>query len=231
MSVTISHSTPTAEVSIIAQKQGAAIIPTSSFVASFKPEPNSEYMISPVSVDPSLSIDSGSAVAVTGGIDAYSSVNISLGVQPFNNTANSMSGFIYTFSGFHVENIEDFSVGDFVVFNASIDPIHDSYKSKLYKADTSSMDRGATTNIFILKVINAGGISVMHKGFHDYELLDSIIEEWIPGQTLYSNNEGLSINPPTASSSWIRSVGFCVPNIDDKKRIWFEPDSTYIKRA
>jgi hypothetical protein len=39
----------------------------------------------------------------------------------------------------------------------------------------------------------------------------------------------LDTSPSTTSGHWVRSLGFCIPNNQNKKTVWFEPDSTYLK--
>ena len=71
-------------------------------------------------------------------------------------------------------------------------------------------------------------LKVMHKGY--LEIPDSKINNWSVGSTLYLNNNNiLDIVPATGSGNWVRSLGFCIPNKENKKIIWFEPDSTYLK--
>ena len=68
----------------------------------------------------------------------------------------------------------------------------------------------------------------MHKGY--IEIPDNKINSWSVGSTLYLNSDSkLNTSPTTSSGHWVRSLGFCIPNNENKKIIWFEPDSTYLK--
>mgnify|MGYP003126473664 FL=1 len=69
----------------------------------------------------------------------------------------------------------------------------------------------------------------MHKGY--IEIPNAKIENWSVGRTIYLNNNNiLNINPANNPGTWVRSLGFCMPNNTNKKFIWFEPDTTYLKR-
>ena len=74
---------------------------------------------------------------------------------------------------------------------------------------------------------------LMHKGYVDFDAKSTdenpnALESWENGRTLYIKGTQIAINPTSVSGSWARSIGFCMPNIDGKKRIWFESDSTYL---
>lgn len=66
----------------------------------------------------------------------------------------------------------------------------------------------------------------MHKGYVEYENLDEGLQSWQAGDTLYMNGNKISLTPPQTSNNWVKSIGFCFPNINNKLLIWFEPDST-----
>jgi hypothetical protein len=74
---------------------------------------------------------------------------------------------------------------------------------------------------------------LMHKGYLDFDNISTdsnpnALQSWQIGQTIYLNNNKISITPPNTSGSWVKSIGFCMPNNINKKRIWFESDSTFL---
>jgi len=96
------------------------------------------------------------------------------------------------------------------------------------KANTNDLNKGAKTNLFLYLSYVAGNLKVLHKGY--YDVPNDFIENWSAGKTIYLNASGkLDTSPSTTSGHWVRSLGFCIPNTESKKRVWFEPDSTYLK--
>ena len=79
---------------------------------------------------------------------------------------------------------------------------------------------------------SGGNLILLQKGYFDFTLESTNFGAWAGGRTLYVNVLGkLDILPTTVSNHWVKSMGYCIPNTENKKRIWFEPDTTYLKIA
>jgi len=72
----------------------------------------------------------------------------------------------------------------------------------------------------------------MHKGYVDFaDTTSSSLNSWVPGENIYINEGNISVTSPQTSGHWVKSIGFCMPNIENKNRIWFESDSTFFTIA
>ena len=93
----------------------------------------------------------------------------------------------------------------------------------------SDVEAGAKKSLFIFISYDSNErLTVMHKGYFEPDV--SKITSWDVGATLYPNDlNKFSTSPTSTSGNWVRSLGFCIPNTQNKKFIWFEPDTTYLK--
>tara|TARA_Y100000004_G_C8905262_1_gene408369 strand:+ start:548 stop:1240 length:693 start_codon:yes stop_codon:yes gene_type:complete len=192
--------------------------------ASFSPQNVEDILLSPGSVQ--FQTTSGSVPSSTiGGIVIQQNVNIQVGEESQSLVPQLLTAFQYHFDNFVLESSSSFEKGDIIFFKLGTN----GYSSTIEKADILNTEKGAYNNLFIFISYESQRLTVMHKGY--IEIPNSKIETWSVGRTLYLNNENiLHINPATVSGGWVRSLGFCVPNNENKKFIWFDPDTTYLKR-
>jgi len=158
---------------------------------------------------------------------SINSFGIGLNSLP-NGALESLMELKYSFAGFSESTIEAGIVAkDLVVF---VDlPVTESniYGAGLAKADTLT-EVHASKNLFVFVSYINNVLILMHKGYLDFEDTSSeSLNSWGNGDGLYINGSNISITPPQSNGSWVKSIGFCMPNIEGVKRIWFESDSTY----
>ena len=197
----------------------------------FKPSPINTALISPI-VANNVPISSVTSPVVLGGISLQPDVTVNVGSSTDSIVAQLLSSFRYTFDDFPVEEIEA-TVGALVYFSDT--PVYtsttfDVYSSSLRSANTDALTKGAKGNVFIYigHSADTSTLTLLHKGYFDLE--DSQVANWSPGKTIYLNALGqLDTTPSVTSGHWVKSLGFCIPNKENKKRVWFEPDSTYLK--
>tara|TARA_R100000278_G_C5408088_1_gene142050 strand:- start:1 stop:531 length:531 start_codon:yes stop_codon:yes gene_type:complete len=149
-----------------------------------------------------------------------------------NGATESLIELKYQFSGFPVGSMDaDVNYGDVVVFNTSVPTDLNPYGTALEKASTSNPEH-ANKNLFIFVNYTDSNLILMHKGYVDFEdTTSSSLNSWIAGENIYINNGNISITAPQTSGHWVKSIGFCMPNIENKNRIWFESDSTFFTIA
>tara|TARA_R100000734_G_scaffold6538_1_gene5508 strand:+ start:889 stop:1437 length:549 start_codon:yes stop_codon:yes gene_type:complete len=145
-------------------------------------------------------------------------------------TSESLIELKYSFTGFNQQDMHQFKKGDVVVLEHS-DGIN-SYNTIISKASTNSVTHADRMLLVFFSYIGSTLI-LMHKGYLDFDNISSegsenSLESWEIGKTLYLNNNKISISPPAQGGNWVKSIGFCMPNKVNKKRIWFESDSTYL---
>lgn len=190
---------------------------------SFTPYPDNELLIVPETVSYTTKLTSTPEVPI-GGIVHQQSVDVQVGSTSGSIVPQLLTAYRYKFEEYTLSNSSIFAYGDVVFFGSG----SNNYNATLYKADVTNTSFGAFNNLFIFISYTENTLEVMHKGY--LEIPDSKIESWAVGSTLYLNSSSkLHINPTTSSGHWVRSLGFCVPNNVNKKYIWFEPDSTYLK--
>ena len=170
-------------------------------------------------------------------INASSQLNITLGTLLESPLQKELDGFKYRFENFVDPGISDIygagnpialSYGDVVYLESDLSENANVWGVKCKKAFVTNVDNGAFNTLFVFISHIDNVLIVMHKGFFDLE--NENISQWTAGRAIYLNeNNILDITPTSESNSWVRSLGYCVPNKDSKKRIWFELDSTYIK--
>jgi len=171
-------------------------------------------------------------------INVGSQLNITLGTLVESPFQNHLDSFTYQFDDFVDPGIEtawggdgwDISLkfGDVVYLKSDLSETANEWNAVCRKAFVDNVDYGAFNTLFIFISHINDRLILMHKGFFD--LNDANISQWTAGRALYLNeNHILDITPTGQANNWVRSLGYCVPNKVSKKRIWFEPDSTYIK--
>ena len=191
--------------------------------ASFTPTPDNDILITPETVSYTTEIASTQEAPI-GGIVYQQGINIQVGSPSGSIVPQLLTAYKYKFENYTLENPSLFSLGDVVFFGAG----SNEYNTTLTKASVSNTGFGAYNNLFIFISYTGTTLEVMHKGY--LEIPDSKIDSWVVGATIYLNaSNKFHNNPTTISGHWVRSLGFCVPNNVNKKYIWFEPDSTYLK--
>lgn len=155
---------------------------------------------------------------------AINSAGVGLGSLP-NGATESLIEIKYDFDSFTSLNAS-LQKGDACVFHSTTQGVGGSYENtSLSKADTNTANN-STKNIFIFISYANSIVTLMHKGYVEYENLNEGLQSWQAGDTLYMNGNKISLTPPQTSNNWVKSIGFCFPNINNKLLIWFEPDST-----
>jgi len=228
--VTIQVSEATETLKIGYYPEGLAVIPEIGATINVETEPNTK----------SINIDNATIYNINNAIgnqnlsfDTSNALSVTLGTILSTPLLQELDAFKYNFSNFTLNNAEGyFNVGDIVYFTVDNSESANDYGTKLLKASTLSTSLGAYNNLMIFLSYDNGSLTLIHKGYFDYEPDDANISGWSPGRTLYlDGNNRLSTIPTTTPSSWVRSLGFCVPNTLGKYRVWFEADSTYLKLA
>lgn len=190
---------------------------------SFTPSPNNEALFTAETASYVTEVAPYQESAI-GGITYQQPINVQVGEVSGSIVPQLLTAYKYKFEDYTLSNSNDFSSGDVVFFKSGAS----EYGTTLEKADVFSTEKGAYHNLFIFLSYTEKTLEVMHKGY--FEIPDSKISSWAVGQTLYLDKDNkLDINPSSTSGHWVRSLGFCIPNNVNKKFIWFEPDSTYLK--
>tara|TARA_R100001443_G_scaffold115055_1_gene132054 strand:+ start:1092 stop:1613 length:522 start_codon:yes stop_codon:yes gene_type:complete len=142
-----------------------------------------------------------------------------------NGATESLMELKYQFTGWPTYAVpSNVQYGDVVCFNGVIES---PFGVGLERAQTGNPYH-ANKALFIFVSLTNGNLILMHKGYVDFENTTSgPLNSWVPGESLYVNDGNISVTSPQTSGSWVKSIGFCMPNTEDKKRIWFESDSTY----
>tara|TARA_R110000744_G_scaffold85967_2_gene168006 strand:+ start:7900 stop:8598 length:699 start_codon:yes stop_codon:yes gene_type:complete len=226
ISITVSESS---SFKINAYPNGFAIIPTSGYSHFFNPEPDNNYAFS-VSGNEVLNIQNAESSFGIGSFDISGAVNVTLGTLPYSTLASELDGFKYKFENFNLTTADQnsLSVGDVVYFK-HIDS-YNQYNCTVKKALTSDISKGAHSGLLIFLGYTGGNLFIMSKGYFDYEQNDNRLVNWESGKTIYLNDQSnIDVSPSTLSNYWVKSLGLCIPNNINKKRIWFDPDSTYLK--
>ena len=151
-----------------------------------------------------------------------------LGLNGLHNGAtDSLIELKYLFEGYTSSGIVgSFQRGDLCVFEEEL-LSSNPYNTVLKKANTNNLSN-AEKNLFVFISYQDNNLILLHKGYLDFVDTESeSLESWEVGSSLYLNKDKIAINSPQSSGNWVKSIGFCIPNIENKKRIWFEQDSTY----
>jgi len=144
-----------------------------------------------------------------------------------NGINNSLIELKYSYPAFNQDSLSTYSKGDLVVFKEDTSVTKNAYSTLVEKASTGTIEHANKALMIFISYSN-GVLTVMHKGYLDFEDTSGPISSWSVGRSLYVNGSNIGINPSGGAGEWVKSIGFCMPNSDDVKRIWFEPDSTYL---
>tara|TARA_B110000902_G_C14285641_1_gene578654 strand:- start:2415 stop:3119 length:705 start_codon:yes stop_codon:yes gene_type:complete len=199
----------------------------------FVPSASNTALVSPIDIN-NVPISTSIAPAIIGGMSLQPDINVQVGSSGNSIVQNLLNSFRYTFPYFPYEEVVGGVSPGQVIYFSSTEVINTPdtfgvYNSSVQLADTSSVSKGAVSNLFMyISHAETADIIMLHKGY--YEMPDDLIVNWTPGKTIYLNAEGkLDTSPSATSGHWVRSLGFCIPNNQHKKTVWFEPDSTYLK--
>ena len=184
--------------------------------------------------DINISTDLSQSISVTmtpftfGGLTAQPDINLNVGTQQDPVSVNqSFQNFKYKFINF-AQDTSSLNAGDVVYFHATVDS--SNYGVEIRKVNVSNVQNGAKHSLFIFLTKTAQNTLVLlQKGFYDFSQTSNQIGTWIAGETLYLNSVGVFDTTNFGDGQWIKSVGYCVPNTDNVKRIWFEADTTFVK--
>jgi|21_taG_2_1085346.scaffolds.fasta_scaffold19288_2 hypothetical protein len=144
-----------------------------------------------------------------------------------NGINNSLIELKYSYPAFNQDSLSNYTKGELVVFKEDSSASKNAYSTLMEKASTGTIEH-ANKNLMIFISYSNGVLTAMHKGYLDFEDTNGPLSSWSVGRSLYVNGTNIGINPSGSTGSWVKSIGFCMPNSDDVKRIWFEPDSTYL---
>jgi len=155
--------------------------------------------------------------------------NVGLSGLP-GSVSESLIELKYSFRGFNQQDMHQFQKGDVVVlqYNDGVNP----YNATIAPANTNSVSHADRMLLVFFSYVG-GTLILMHKGYLDFDDIstedsENALESWEVGKTLYLNNTKINTSPPAQGGNWVKSIGFCMPNKVNKKRIWFESDSTYL---
>lgn len=145
-------------------------------------------------------------------------------------TSESLIELKYSFRGYSQQGLGDFKKGDVVIIESSQGT--NSYNMVITKANTGNTAHADKMLLVFFSYIGTTLI-LMHKGYLDFDDVsttdvENSLQSWEIGRTLYMDANKISITPPAQGGNWVKSIGFCMPNKVNKKRIWFESDSTYL---
>lgn len=228
--VNIKTSIATETLKINYYPEGFAVIPDSASHQYINTTPNTQSVeIQDVTSYSITNVDNSSNLS----FDASNALGITLGTAPSSQLLEGLDAYKYSFPDFNNYGDDDLTTltaGDIICFKPDTTGSINSYSTTLKLADVSNLDNGAYNTLMIFLSYNNGTLKVLHKGFFDYETNSTNVNNWEVGRTIYLNaNNKIDTTPTTQASNWVRSLGFCVPNKENKYRVWFEPDSTYIK--
>ena len=206
-----------------------AITPIHSASPAITPAPPSAQQVDVTSGQFTItSTVDAPTVTLVGGIAVQTPINLEIGSAASTGLPELLNSHIVKFRNFVITNAESYNTGDCIV----IVPGSNAYNSDITKADTSIMTRGAYNNIWMFLNYSGNDLILLQKGYFDFSNDSTNFGEWMPGRTLYLNADGiLDLLPSATSLHWVKSMGYCIPNTENKKRIWFEPDTTYLKRS
>ena len=156
---------------------------------------------------------------------SINSFGIGLNSLP-NGSLESLMELKYAFEGWP-SIPSNVSYGDVVVFNNIVPANVNPYGVELEKANTSTPGHANKTMMVFISH-ESGVLTLMHKGYIDFTTItESSLSSYAQVDGLYVNGSNIAISPPQTTGSWVKSIGFCMPNMEGVYRIWFESDSTY----
>ena len=229
MHVTITAENPSTEINI-STTESVAAINTSTVSADFvEPSPNNLYAYTSVLSSAPSDIVSATAIANLENIGAAGEVQVNVGVVGHSPFQSELQGFKNVYKEFN-SSASSFSHGNLCYF-VEDDTYSVDYNTRLEPVSINN-NLYAQSTIYIFLAYSNNNLYVMHKGYFDFADTSTDILNWSAGKTLYiDTNNKLNTIPSYGSGDYVRSVGFCVPNKENKKRIWFESDSTFVKKS
>tara|TARA_R110002012_G_C11619860_1_gene608887 strand:- start:217 stop:951 length:735 start_codon:yes stop_codon:yes gene_type:complete len=237
--VNIKTSIATETLKINYYPEGFAVIPDSASHQYINTTPNAQSVeIQDVTSYSVTNVDNSSNLS----FDASNALGITLGTAPSSQLLEGLDAYKYSFPDFNnygvvngvvsvfSEDLTALTAGDIICFKPHATGTVNIYNTTVKKVNVSNLDDGAYNILMIFLSYSNGTLKVLHKGFFDYETDSVNVSNWEVGRTIYlDENNKIDIVPTTQPESWVKSLGFCVPNKENKYRVWFEPDSTYIK--
>jgi len=231
--ITVNVSTPTEELTISGYPDGVVITDVSAASPYVVAEPSNTLNVLGESgatiVTANTYADNSADV-----INIGAQLNVTIGTLLESPVASELDGFKYAFPNFVDAGITTtifgptHKFGDVVFLKSDLSDTANEWGAVCKTADVNDIDKGAYNNLFIFISHINNTLIILQKGFFDLE--DENISQWTAGRGLYLDDDNLfDITPTSSSGNWIRSLGYCVPNNNNKKRVWFDPDSTYIK--
>tara|TARA_R110002012_G_scaffold44107_1_gene118771 strand:- start:9220 stop:9921 length:702 start_codon:yes stop_codon:yes gene_type:complete len=198
----------------------------------FIPSPVNTALVSPIEYS-NVALEQAPEIATIGGIQLQPDINVQVGIKTDSILTGLLNSFRYRFPDWTHNNIEiteeNFTAGQVVFITEENANSNNLYSSTMVLANTTDLDTGAKHNLFIFISYSDEELILLHKGYFD--MPDAVMPNWSPGKTIYLNTltGKLDVTPSNISNNWVRSLGFCIPNAGQKKRVWFEADSTYLK--
>ena len=226
--ITVNVSTPTEELTISGYPDGVVITDVSAASPYVVAEPSNTLNVLGEScatiVTANTYADNSADV-----INIGAQLNVTIGTLFESPITSELDGFKYAYPNFVDAGTSSLVFGDVVFLKSDLSDTANEWGALCRKADVNSIDDGAYNNLFIfISHSHNDKLVVLQKGFFDLD--NANISQWTAGRALYLNNNNvLDITPTSNGGNWVRSLGFCVPNNNNKKRVWFDPDSTYIK--
>lgn len=225
----------TISISVVTAKEELTISGLPEGLA-FSVQPNTQEFVVPAEPNQSVIADSGivdydltlNGTPSASVLNLAPALELKLGTIPINDLYDELNSFKYLFPNFIDSTTGSLEAGDIVILKEDIG--YNSYNASCVKVDTSDVYGGAFNTLYIfIKHDSNNDLVLISRGYFD--LPDSKIQQWTGGRTLYIDSQNkFHITPSSIlTDGWVRSVGYCVTNNENKKRIWFEPDSTFIK--
>jgi len=197
---------------------------------TFVPNPTNPGLIDVLGSQFTPEVNTQVQTSVIGGIVNQQPLSIQVGAEINSLVPQLLNAFQYVFDDFeNPGSIANAEYGDVVFLYPATGA--NNYQTQGGKASVTNTSFGALSNLFIFQSYIGNTLKLMHKGYIEIpESKFTATHTWQSGYTIYlSNDNKLSTQPATESGNWVRSLGFCVPNKENKRIIWFEPDSTYLK--
>tara|TARA_R100001443_G_scaffold110234_1_gene122067 strand:+ start:161 stop:853 length:693 start_codon:yes stop_codon:yes gene_type:complete len=224
--IEINIGNPVEEITILAHPQIYSFSTNASNLNFALLEPNNSYNLSSPG-DNGYNINSGYPNDIST-INAMPQLCVNLGDIPLNPFITELNGYKYTFPNFVDGGTSSFVFGDVVYLESDLTAGANDWNAKCKKADVTDIAKGAYSSLFIFISHEGNTLHILNKGYFDLE--NGNITQWTAGRTIYLNaTNKFDITPTGDSGNWVRSLGFAIPNTQNKKRIWFEADSTYLK--
>ena len=211
------------------------IEPVSGFVFNpatvshgFIPSPTNPVLLTAAGVS-NTALTTEIPPATLGGIVMQPAINVEVGSSTDSIVPQLLNSFKYDFPNWTSNNTAltsaNFPTASVVYIENTG---NNTYGCSLERASTDNLDTGAKHNLFLFLSYSNFTLKVLHKGY--YDVPNQLMDNWAAGKTIYLNENGrLDTSPSSTSGHWVRSLGFCIPNVQNKKRVWFEPDTTYLK--